>query len=46
MRTGLRPLGQVLDSLWREVGALVPELSPEQLAVLRADLWDGKIGPH
>jgi hypothetical protein len=44
MRTGLRPLGQVLDSLWPEVGALVPELSPEQLAVLRADLWDGKIG--
>ena len=45
-REGLRPLGQVLDSLWQEVGALVPELSDAQLHSLRADLAGGQIGPH
>lgn len=45
-REGLRPLTQVLDALWREVGALVPEISDHQLRALRADLTAGEVGPH
>jgi hypothetical protein len=46
LHEGLRPLGQVLDSIWQEVAALVPELSEHELRSLRADLSTGTIGPH
>jgi hypothetical protein len=46
LREGLRPLGQVLDSLWEEVGALVPELSADELRGLRSDLTADQISPH
>jgi hypothetical protein len=46
LRDGLRPLGQILDSLWRDVGALVPEVSEHELRSLRADLTADRIGPH
>jgi hypothetical protein len=43
---GLRPLGQMLDPLWREIGELLPELSERELRSLRADLSTGAIAPH
>lgn len=46
LHEGLLPLGQVLDSLWQEMGALVPELSGAGLRSLRSDLTGGQIGPH
>jgi hypothetical protein len=42
----LRPLGQMLDPLWREIGELIPELSERELHSLRADLSAGTIAPH
>lgn len=42
---GLRPLEQMLDPLWREIAALVPELSDRELRDLRADLGAGVIAP-
>lgn len=46
LREGLRPLGQVLDSLWKEVAALIPEVSHGELRSLRANLTAGRVGPH
>jgi len=34
------------DSLWRDVGALVPEISESELRSLRADLTASRIDPH
>jgi hypothetical protein len=45
-REGLLPLGQVVDSLWRDVAVLVPELSEHELRSLRSELTDGTIGSH
>lgn len=44
-RDGLRPLEQMLDPLWREIAALVPELSDRELRDLRIDLGAGVIAP-
>jgi hypothetical protein len=46
LHDGLRPLGQVLDSLWHEVASLVPEISEAELRSLRTDLTAGSVGPH
>jgi hypothetical protein len=46
LREGLRPLGQVLDFLWQEVAALVPELPEHEVIALRKELSAGTIGPH
>jgi hypothetical protein len=46
LREGLRPLTQILDSLWQEIGELVPEISETQLRSLRADLTAGRVDPH
>jgi hypothetical protein len=43
---GLRPLAQMIDVLWQDVGELVPELSGRELCSLRADLGAGNVGPH
>lgn len=45
-RDGLRPLGQMLEPLWREIGELVPEFSERELRFLRVDLSAGAIAPH
>jgi len=44
-RDGLMSLEAVLDAMWREVRSLAPELSENELLVLRSDLTAGRVGP-
>lgn len=45
LRDGLLPLGQVLESIWEQLGGLVPELSETELGRLRSDLTSRRIDP-